>query len=144
GRWYLVGHDRDRGATRVFRLSRVTGPVRPVGPVGAVTAPEEVDLRAAVDAVARRDRTGTARVRLRSGSGGWLRRAGRPDPADPDVVAVDFADAAQLADEVVGLGAAATVLEPQEVRSTVVARLQAVLAAHPADAHPADGSTGSA
>src|SRR4051794_36172622 len=24
GRWYLVGHDRDRDATRVFRLSRIT------------------------------------------------------------------------------------------------------------------------
>ena len=28
GRWYVVGHDRDRDATRVFRLSRVAGPVR--------------------------------------------------------------------------------------------------------------------
>ena len=25
GRWYVVGHDRDRDATRVFRLSRVAG-----------------------------------------------------------------------------------------------------------------------
>src|ERR1700730_9785193 len=32
GRWYLVGHDRDRDATRTFRLSRIGGgggPVRP-------------------------------------------------------------------------------------------------------------------
>src|SRR5690606_31208556 len=25
GGWYLVGHDRDRGAPRVFRLSRIEG-----------------------------------------------------------------------------------------------------------------------
>jgi len=32
GRWYLVGHDRDRGAPRCFRLSRVLGAVSPAGP----------------------------------------------------------------------------------------------------------------
>src|SRR6202022_3738134 len=45
GRWYLVGHDRDRGATRTFRLSRIGGEVTPIGPVGAFTLPENVDLR---------------------------------------------------------------------------------------------------
>src|ERR1700756_426227 len=29
GRWYLVGHDRDRGATRTFRLSRIGDEVTP-------------------------------------------------------------------------------------------------------------------
>ena len=28
GGWYLVGHDRDRGAPRVFRLSRIVGTVK--------------------------------------------------------------------------------------------------------------------
>src|SRR5436190_7477261 len=31
GRWYLVGHDRDRDAIRVFRLSRVEGEAEAVG-----------------------------------------------------------------------------------------------------------------
>ena len=39
GRWYVVGHDRDRGATRVFRLSRVAGPVLAVGRPGEVVVP---------------------------------------------------------------------------------------------------------
>src|SRR5579884_3483741 len=34
GRWYLVGHDRDRNATRVFRLSRIGAHVTPIGPAG--------------------------------------------------------------------------------------------------------------
>ena len=38
GRWYLVGHDRDRDATRIFRLSRIGAEVTPIGPAGAVTA----------------------------------------------------------------------------------------------------------
>ncbi len=34
GRWYLVGHDRDRDATRTFRLSRIGAEVTPIGPAG--------------------------------------------------------------------------------------------------------------
>src|SRR6185312_13612986 len=42
GRWYVVGHDRDRNAPRSFRVSRIVGPVRPIGPSGAVTVPAEI------------------------------------------------------------------------------------------------------
>lgn len=48
GRWYLVGHDRDRDDVRCFRLSRIQPPVRAFGPAGAVTPPPEVDLLAHV------------------------------------------------------------------------------------------------
>src|SRR6202007_637984 len=44
GRWYLVGHDRDRDATRTFRLSRIGAEVTVIGPAGPVTGPEGVDL----------------------------------------------------------------------------------------------------
>src|SRR3954447_22451715 len=50
GRWYLVGHDRDRDATRTFRLSRIGSDVKPVGPAGAVE-PQGVDLREIVHKV---------------------------------------------------------------------------------------------
>src|SRR5207249_2659624 len=43
-RWYVVGYDRDRAATRCFRLSRVTGQVKPVGKAGIVRRPEGVNL----------------------------------------------------------------------------------------------------
>lgn len=45
GRWYLVGHDRDRDDTRTFRLSRIDADVSPVGPAGAVAKPDGVNLR---------------------------------------------------------------------------------------------------
>ncbi|BBY76871.1 hypothetical protein MPRF_37700 [Mycolicibacterium parafortuitum] len=48
GRWYVVGHDRDRDAVRTFRLSRIGPEVRPTGPEGAVHKPEDVDLRGIV------------------------------------------------------------------------------------------------
>src|SRR6516165_1553697 len=63
GRWYLVGHDRDRGATRTFRLSRIGGEVTPIGPAGAVSVPEGVDLRKIVaDMVAETPTGARARV----------------------------------------------------------------------------------
>src|ERR671915_179534 len=34
GRWYVVGHDRDRDGVRVFRLSRIIGEVVPAGAAG--------------------------------------------------------------------------------------------------------------
>ena len=49
GRWYLVGHDRDRDATRTFRLSRIGADVTPIGPPGAVKRPDGIDLREIVD-----------------------------------------------------------------------------------------------
>ena len=49
GRWYLVGHDRDRDATRTFRLSRIGAEVTPIGPPGAVQRPDGVNLREIVD-----------------------------------------------------------------------------------------------
>ena len=39
GRWYVVGHDVDRGAERVFRLSRVQGKVSGTGKAGAYDVP---------------------------------------------------------------------------------------------------------
>ena len=40
GRWYVAGHDRARNAPRVFRLSRITGPVKFAGPPGSVKVPD--------------------------------------------------------------------------------------------------------
>src|SRR6201984_2108648 len=36
GRWYVAGWDRGRSAIRVFRLSRIAGPVKFCGPAGRV------------------------------------------------------------------------------------------------------------
>ena len=143
GRWYLVGHDRDRGATRVFRLSRITGDVVTVGAPGEVTVPEGADVRREVARFAgEQNPRGLARVRVRVGSAGFLRRQATSEASDGDgwdVLEVPMADADQFADGVVGLGAAAVVLEPAEARAAVVARLQGVLAgAVAAEAAPVD------
>jgi proteasome accessory factor B len=133
GRWYLVGHDRDRNAPRVFRVGRMEGEIAPAGEAGSVTVPAGVDVR---DIVTRQDRTpvGTATVRVRGGAGGFLRRqasATRPGEDGWDVLEVPFTDAGLLADSICGLGSAAVVVDPPALREAVVHRLRGVLEAVP-------------
>ena len=128
GRWYLVGHDTDRGAGRVFRLSRVVGEATPVGPPGSVVVPPGVDLRALVARMAGEPVSATARVRVRAGTC-WALRTDAP-PAVPgedgwDELAVGYSDPERLADRVSGFGADAVVLAPPEARDAVVRRLRA-------------------
>jgi proteasome accessory factor B len=129
GRWYLVGHDTDRAAERVFRLSRILGTVKPVGEPGAVVAPEGVDLRAMAARMATDEPRETARVSLRPGAGWELRREATASASDPErdgwtVVDVGFSDPERLADRVTGFGADAVVLSPPAAREAVVRRLR--------------------
>ena len=129
GRWYVVGHDTDRGAPRVFRMSRIVGAAEPVGPAGAVVPPPGTDLRAAVGRMAVDEPRETARVSLRPGAGWELRREATASAEDPDregwtVVDVGFADPERLADRVTGYGADAVVLSPDLARDAVVRRLR--------------------
>ena len=138
GRWYLVGHDRDRDDVRCFRLSRIGDDVRAVGARGAVTPPSDVDLVAIVAASAGPPpATGRARIRLAPGRAAGLRRSAHPDPeGDPDVVEIDLSRVDTAARWIAGHGPDAVVLEPPELRAAVVALLRGSLAstAGPVDA----------
>ncbi|CRK56434.1 FIG005453: Putative DeoR-family transcriptional regulator [Alloactinosynnema sp. L-07] len=133
GRWYVVGHDRDRGAPRCFRLSRVVGEVRKVGKPGQVRRPENVDLMQFVantggEAV----HSSTIRVWVADGrAAGVRRRATVVDRQDIDGVAGDvlelelrFPDTA--AGWLAGYGADVVVMEPEVLAKSVRERLIAV------------------
>jgi proteasome accessory factor B len=131
GRWYLVGHDRDRDDTRVFRLSRIGPEVAAVGPTGAVTAPDDVDLRRIVaETVAETPTGGQARVWVAEGRATALRRDGRSVSARQlagrggEVIELDIGSADRLARDIAGYGADAVVLEPESLRDDVLARLR--------------------
>jgi proteasome accessory factor B len=129
GRWYLVGHDLDRDAPRVFRLSRVVGAATPYGELGTVHRPAGVSLREMVARSVTEAPTATATVRVRRGSGGELRRAAtavRPEEDGWEVLEVGYSDPERLAERVAGYGADAVVTAPDEVRAAVVARLRAI------------------
>jgi proteasome accessory factor B len=132
GRWYLVGHDRDRGATRTFRLSRIGGEVTPIGPVGAFTLPENVDLRRIVaEAVGDAPSGVRAQVWVVDGRATALRRAGtslgprRLAGRDGEVIELDIGTTDRLARDITGYGADAVVLEPDTLREEVLGRLRA-------------------
>jgi len=132
GRWYLVGHDRDRDATRTFRLSRIGADVETVGPPGSVTRPEGADLRAIVEKAIGEAPTGVrATVWVADGRATALRRAGTSTGPRAiggragEVLELDLGTRDRLAREIAGYGADALVLEPQSLREDVVARLTA-------------------
>lgn len=132
GRWYLVGHDRDRDATRVFRLSRIGAQVTPIGPAGATTVPAGVDLRSIVAQKVTEVPTGEqATVWVAEGRATALRRAGRSagprqlGGRDGEVIELEIRSSDRLAREITGYGADAIVLQPGSLRDDVLARLRA-------------------
>jgi proteasome accessory factor B len=133
GRWYVVGLDTDRGEQRVFRLSRVDGPVTFTGPRDAVVVPAGADARAAVrawdfDSPAQRAST----LRVRAGAGLGLRRhATAAEPAgEPgwDTIQVPYSDSGWWSEHLASFGADVVVLEPADLREAVIGRLKGVLA----------------
>jgi proteasome accessory factor B len=131
GRWYVVGHDLDREATRVFRLSRMAGAVKPVGPPGAVVVPEGVDFRSEVATLVPYRPTSEAVLHVRVGTGVMLRRwatAAGSAGDGWDELTVPFSDAEMLGEQVAGFGPDVRVVSPAEVRDAVVRRLEGVLA----------------
>jgi proteasome accessory factor B len=133
GRWYVVGHDLDRAATRCFRLSRIVGAVRATGRPGGFSPPAGVDL---ISHVARWsgpvERTGRATVLARPGRAAGLRRWAREATAGPDGdrLVLPYADAESLASTLVGYGPDVRVLDPPEVREAVIQRLKEIAARH--------------
>jgi len=133
GRWYVVGHDVDRGEERVFRLSRIVGAVKPTGKSAAYVVPPGTDVRALARRLSPSFPSVRAEVLLRPGTGVGLRRLAEsvtPDPAGSgwDVVVVD-GPTHQLADEILTYGPDAVVQSPQALREEIVERLRAVVGA---------------
>ncbi|WP_329234746.1 WYL domain-containing protein [Actinoallomurus sp. NBC_01490] len=132
GRWYVAGHDRDRGQVRVFRLSRILGTVSGDGPAGSVVVPDGVDVREIVAASGSPapDRR-TATVRLRRGAAHGIRRWAadvRPDEGEWDRAELGFADVDRLVDYLAGFADDVVVIGPPDVRDAMIQHLKAVLA----------------
>jgi len=132
GRWYLVGHDRDRNATRTFRLSRIGSDVKTIGPRGAVVRPEGIDLREIVEKVIGEAPTGIrATVWVARERATALRRAGKPTGRRTvggragEVIELEVGGSDRLAREIAGYGPDALVLEPASLREDVLVRLKA-------------------
>lgn len=149
GHWYVGGYDKDRGAPRVFRLSRIAGAVTFDGPPGSVTAPEGADVRDLVRSWGGQEPAQrTAVLRVRSGAGFGLRRwavpvqppAGAPagntagagdgaaGEARWDRLEFQFSDTDWLAPYLASFGPDLVVEDPPDLTDAVMRCLKAVQA----------------
>ena len=115
GRWYLVGLDLDRGAPRVFRLSRVVGTPKATGPAGRLRAAGGPRPRRGGRRPGRRERStwsssapGPAR---RSACAGTRRPLGGADDGD-DRLQLRTTEPGRLADQLAAYGADVLVEAP--------------------------------
>ena len=134
GRWYVAGHDRARNAPRVFRLSRITGPVKMAGPPGSVKVPDGADVRELVkgwDGSPARDRTAVLRVRADAGLGlrRWAREVAPDDRHQAGTGSRSTSPTLRwYADYLASFGPDVMVLDPPDLREAVIRRLKGVLA----------------
>lgn len=138
GRWYVVGRDIDRDATRMFKLSRIDDLPKQLSADAAFEVPADLDLRQLSLSLLPDEPRAQALIAVRAGKAPALRRRGQP--AEPDdltdvdfawpngfeVAQVGYADVDVLADEVACYAADAVVIEPAELREAVLVRLRAV------------------
>lgn len=136
GRWYVVGHDTDRGEERVFRLSRVQGEARKTGTPGSYEVPPGTDVRATTVRLAPAPRTETVVLLVRAGAGLALRRGAESvetGVAGPDGTTgwdrLRLSRGSDAAGEILGYGADVYVEQPAALRDEVVRRLRATLGA---------------
>lgn len=135
GRWYVAGYDLDRGAARLFRLSRVVSEVEADGDPGSYVVPEGTDLRALSQSLAPPRPDHRAVVRARAGAALGLRRRAEvletgvegPDGTpDWDRLTMRYGWPDSAAEELMGYADAVVVDEPPELRALVVERLRAL------------------
>jgi proteasome accessory factor B len=134
GRWYVVGHDVDRDAPRMFRLSRVRGSVSRKSKGDAYAVPPGTDLRELTTRLGPGPRTVQATVLIRPGAAAYLRRTGAaqesgvtgPDGTPGwDRFVITSSSIHGLADEVLAHSDRVCVEAPAELVDLVVARLDA-------------------
>jgi proteasome accessory factor B len=136
GRWYAVGHDRDRQAPRCFRLSRVVGDVELLGRPGAVDRPAGINLMEYVLGASEEPRTTTtALLWVADGRAQGVRRHGKVvgsralADVTGDELEIELYRPESAAGWIAGFGPDVVVLEPEVLRKSVRERLLGVLTA---------------
>lgn len=130
GRWYLVGHDHDRDGRRAYRLDRIEGGVKAVGQSGAFEPPAgDIGIDDVVPA-APEGAPQSAEV-LASDDVAWqvARRArggGEADDSGWTRFTVGVRDPEEFVGWVLSHGPDIRVVGPDELRTAVVARLEAL------------------
>lgn len=131
-RWYVVGHDRDRGEPRLFRLSRIVGAVEADDRPGSFEVPDGTDVRALTASLEPRRSPTEATVLVRKGSAALMRRQARetvedvpgPDDRTPwDRLTVTTYAVDELVEDVLAHLGDVVAVEPPALRDLVISRL---------------------
>jgi len=134
GRWYVIGQDLDRGAPRMFRLSRIVGEVADDGQADSYSVPEGTDMRALSLQLAPPP-SEDLRIELlaRQGRALGLRRWATPGEGESrpgwDRLDYTWASSGDVVADLLGYGDAVEVLGPPAIRDAVAQRVSALLAA---------------
>lgn len=132
GVWYVYGRDVDKDAPRMFRLSRVAGPVAALEPPGAYELPDRHVVEAAAASLEPAAVTDVAHLAIRGTAAPALRRRGAevavPGPEGFVVHAVPYGSVQEIADQAAAAAPDVVVIGPDEVRDATLARLRAVAA----------------
>jgi proteasome accessory factor B len=135
GRWYVIGRDVDRNATRMYKLARISDRPKRVSRAGAYQVPENLDLRSLARSLNPREPTAAATLAIRAGKAAARRRQGeagtwsRSLPGGVVVYEVGYSDLGSFAEEITRHAADVLVLEPADLRTEVIRNLSAVVAA---------------
>lgn len=130
GLWYVVGHDMDRAADRIFRLSRMQGEPKAVGPANSFEPPLALSLEQHAAAMAAEATAARAVIRVRPGSAIELRhRATSIAPGgEHDMLIIEYRDARSFSAAIAAHGEAVVVEDPATLRDAVIERLRGCLA----------------
>jgi proteasome accessory factor BC len=150
GNWYMIGHSHERGATRMFRLSRIEGRITfKTRAEHDFKAPQDFDLSRYRDrAPWQLDSSGqTATIALTPTIAWWVDQmfgaygATAIGADGSGVYTTGYGSRRELVSWILGLGPEARVVDPPELREAVVAALELVRDRHEADGpRPAPGT----
>lgn len=133
GHWYLIGHDRERDDIRAFRLSRFIGDLADEGE--GVDLPEGFSAADHVErgpwVAAGEDLAAVAFAPdVAWAATNTFRGASTRGPRDDGWIVVDIpmADEHEIAGWILGFGADAEVISPENLRTGVRSRLETILA----------------
>lgn len=131
GNWYLVGFDRDRQALRTFRLDRITDQIVMTGKSGDFQSPENFDVVAFLDEEIF-ESTEQATIKIRKGKGHVLRQSSTVISSDDeyDLCQISFNSRESFLDVILWHGEDAVIIEPTQLRDTVIERLRRLVASH--------------
>ncbi|WP_267419213.1 MULTISPECIES: helix-turn-helix transcriptional regulator [unclassified Curtobacterium] len=130
GRWMLTGYEPSTDGVKNYLLSRIVGPVTSFQ-AGQHPAPAGAGERALTE-LDRLWSERTATVAVQPGSDAERRLARRRDTTTTTdgALLIHYVDPQILAEELAAFGPELRVLEPDDVRERVVARLRALVADH--------------